>query len=109
MKKCNWCGKEFDPENNIYSFCCSDFCTACWLADGKQVEYDKVACPYCHSEFYVEYEYYYNEEFECEHCGRTFLLTGESSIKYTAKPIREEIEKMINERLEPIEDDDLPF
>ena len=86
MDKCRWCGKEFETDGS-YSSCCSDFCRECWLADDKKVKHDKVACPYCDSEFYVEYEYYHNaddEEFKCKRCERTFLLTGESSIKYTS-------------------------
>ena len=102
MNKCEWCGKEFDPYEHCYSSCCSDFCLYCWSI-AKKVKHDKVACPYCNSEFYVEYEYYHNaddEEFKCKRCERTFLLTGESSIKYTSEPIREEIEKMIKENEE---------
>lgn len=103
MDECRWCGKEFDPYERSYSSCCSDFCQYCWFAEKNQITNDKVACPYCNSEFYVKYEYYHNaaaKEFECKSCGRTFLLTGESSIKYTSEPIREEIEIMIKEILE---------
>lgn len=102
MKKCNWCGKEFKPEDEINTSWCSDFCKECWRTYfyGKKVRYNIVACSYCNSLFYVEYDYYHDEKFECEFCGRTFLLTSEPSIRYTSEPIREEIENMIKEREE---------
>lgn len=102
LKKCNWCGKEFKPEDEIHTFFCSDFCRECWRTYfyGKKVRHNVVACPYCNSQFYVEYDYYHDERFECEFCERTFLLTSEPSIRYTSEPIREEIEKMIKEREE---------
>jgi uncharacterized Zn-finger protein len=107
LKKCNWCGKEFKPKDEINTFWCSDFCRECWLANfyGKKIRHNKVTCSYCNSQFDVEYEHYHDEKFKCKFCGRTFLLTSESLIRYTSEPIREEIEKMVKEILEEPEDE----
>ena len=78
-----------------------------YIIENEQWKESDIICPYCKynhesedSEFlYTEKD---NYEFECENCGRTFLLTSGFDWWYTTTPTEEEI-KNILER-EDVED-----
>lgn len=53
----------------------------------------------CHTFPYTEKEDY---EFECENCGRTFLLTSGFDWWYTTTPIEKEIKNILE--VEDVED-----
>lgn len=71
-----------------------------YIYKNEQWEEKELICPYCkHIHDNEDPEFLYqqreNEEFECERCGRKFILNSDFTWWYTTTPIKEEITKII--------------
>jgi NAD-dependent SIR2 family protein deacetylase len=105
MKKCIWCGKKHNEEYNRY-FCsekCEKYYDKSWEMTTR-VD-DEIMCPYCgnvESDDLWEYGYY-NEGYyihECVECGKKFELSISVTTTYKAEPLKEVVEKLVNEENE---------
>ena len=71
-----------------------------YIYENEQYQEKEITCPYCkyeHTEvdpniLYTEVD---NAEFECEMCGRKFLLESGFDWWYTTTPIESEVEKIL--------------
>lgn len=109
IKKCNWCHKEIiiDEDgfiDNLGNEFCSKPCKDKFYItrDMETYETDEVRCPYCNEiqNDIFEGGYYEanDDEFECDFCEKTFKLFADTSTSFTAYPIKQEIEKIYEER-----------
>jgi len=73
-----------------------------YIFDEEQWHESEITCPYCkykHTEVdpYTLYTEKDAEKFECEMCGKEFLLTSGFDWWYTTTPIESEVEKILEE------------
>lgn len=71
-----------------------------YIFENEQWKEGDIICPYCkHKHENEDSEFLYTEkdnyEFECENCGRTFLLTSGFDLWYTTTPTEEEIKNIL--------------
>lgn len=76
-----------------------------YIYKNEQWEEKQLICPYCkHIHDNEDPEFLYqpreNEEFECERCGRKFLLSSDFNWWYTTTPAEEETKKILEEENE---------
>ena len=73
-----------------------------YIYENEQYQEKEIICPYCKYEHIeVDPNILYTEvdsvKFECEMCGRKFLLESGFDWWYTTTPIESEIEKILEE------------
>ena len=105
MSKCFWCGKEHNEEYSKY-FCCEK-CENCY-DKGREMETSEdetIKCPYCEYEDddVTDYYDYDGDEYICANCGKIFILGANITTTFTATPLKEEVEKIVDEEDEEIE------
>ena len=97
------CHKEFETEN-YSNYYCSEKCE--FRSDArdylKVISDDEVTCPYCKEPQSDIFEggYYeaQGEEFECDACGKTFILTANTYTRFNSYPTEEEIDNYLEEQ-----------
>lgn len=73
-----------------------------YIIENEEWKEPDIICPYCkHKHENEDSEFLYTEkedyEFECENCGRTFLLTSGFDWWYTTTPIEKEIKNILGD------------
>lgn len=96
------CRKTFETENYSNHFCSEECDTRYHARDYLEVlSVDEVTCPYCKEPQQDIFEggYYEAEadEFECDACGRKFILTASQHTDFMSYPTEEEIDRYLEE------------
>lgn len=97
MNSCLECRKE--RIETVGRYFCSEECENKYdkRSEMETIEDDAVICPYCETEQSdIQEGGYYDasdDEFECDNCGKIFILSASTSTTFTALPTNEELEK----------------